>query len=69
MRCTSSMLTVTLRPNGWLVISSLVDAVDGRIESLEILLSPGEHFGGHTYEEWCAVAKQTGQIAADWLDV
>jgi hypothetical protein len=36
---------------------------------VDIILEPGDHFGGRSYLEWEVIANGPRQVSADWLDV
>jgi hypothetical protein len=36
---------------------------------LDVVLQPGEWFGGHSFVEWREVAAGAGVVCAEWLDV
>ena len=35
---------------------------------VDIILEPGDHFGGRSYLEWEVIANGPRQVSADWLD-
>jgi hypothetical protein len=36
---------------------------------VELMLEPGDRFGGRTYFEWKRIADGPGVVSGDWLDV
>jgi hypothetical protein len=40
-----------------------------RAGDLQLILEPGDCFGGRRFDEWAAVADGTGYVTADWLMV
>ena len=40
-----------------------------KTDEREVLLLPGDVFGGHAYAEWLQIASEAGRVPCDWLDV
>lgn len=64
----AAMLATLLR-EGYVLLRSQAHPAAKEACHVELILVPGESFGGHSFAEWLAVAKGPGVVNADWLDV
>lgn len=66
---TGSFLVAKLQQDGSVLIRPILLECKESAETIEVVLSTGEFFGGRSYDEWFSVATGLGSVMADWLNV
>jgi hypothetical protein len=64
-----STMLATLVREGLILIKSQVHPSNEYPCHVELMLFPGDSFGGRDFNEWLEVANGPGSVNADWLDV
>lgn len=54
---------------GGLLVWTNVELLDSAAKKVDVILLPGDTFGGRSYVEWQTIADDAGHVDADWLNV